>query len=300
MDASVPRPESTTQAWSPPLPEASGFEHRLVQTPGLRTHVASNGHGDPVVLLHGFPQYWWEWREVAPKIAAQGYRVVCPDLRSWGWSQADDPRMHRETLVEDLVAILDALGLQRVHLVGHDLGAVVASQFAYRYPQRVRSLVLLSVPPSFMTFSPALLPAFKHMPGMLMHRGGGSVEQLFGPTYVAKPMSAETIDGYLRVSARPGYDRAVRRLYRGAIVPEVMHLAKGDYKRTKLEPPTLAVFGRRDGPFKEETVVRICRGHERYADHFEYAFVDDAAHFMVDDAPDAVSRLIGDWIAKAT
>lgn len=213
-------------------------------------------------------------------------RILCSYLNS------------SETLLNDLVAVLDALGLKRIHLVGHDLGAVVASQFAYRYPQRVRSLVLLSVPPSFMTFSPALLPAFKHMPGMLAHRDGASMASLFGPTYAAKPMSAETVDGYLRVQARPGYDRAVRRLYRGTIIPEVIHLARGDYKRVRLQPPTLAVFGRRDGPFKEKTVERICRGRERYAHRFEYAFVDDAAHFMVDDAPDAVSRRIEEWITK--
>src|SRR5581483_9981806 len=77
-----------TAAWSPPLPEASDFDHLVVETPGLRTHVAAIGEGEPVVLLHGFPQHWWQWRAVAPVIAASGYRVICPDLRGAGWTVA--------------------------------------------------------------------------------------------------------------------------------------------------------------------------------------------------------------------
>ncbi|WP_217428598.1 alpha/beta fold hydrolase [Microlunatus speluncae] len=70
-----------TSSWSPPLPEASGFDHDVIETPGLRTHVAAIGAGEPVVLLHGFPEHWWQWHAVAPVIAAAGYRAICPDLR---------------------------------------------------------------------------------------------------------------------------------------------------------------------------------------------------------------------------
>ena len=78
-----PRPSPDTRsvdasAWSPPLPEAPGFDHLVVETPGLATHVAAIGEGEPVVLLHGFPQHWWQWRAVAPVIAARGYRVLLP------------------------------------------------------------------------------------------------------------------------------------------------------------------------------------------------------------------------------
>lgn len=83
MTASEPHVTRSTDAsaWSPPWPEAPGFAHLVVETPGLRSHVATIGEGEPVVLLHGFPQHWWQWRVVAPVIAAGGYRVICPDLR---------------------------------------------------------------------------------------------------------------------------------------------------------------------------------------------------------------------------
>ncbi|WP_309129557.1 alpha/beta hydrolase [Microbacterium sp.] len=284
--------------WSPRLPDAAGFSHVVVDTRGLRSHVAMIGDGEPVLMLHGFPQHWWEWRRVAPAIASRGYRVICPDLRGSGWTDAADRGIGRTTMAEDLRAVLDALGVERAHVVSHDLGAVVAGQLAYTHPDRVRTAVMLAVPPGFMTFSPKLLPAFKHMPPLLTHRDGRSLDWLFGSDYAAQPMPADVVDGYLRVTVRPGFDAAVRELYRGMIIPEVMRLATGHYKRRRLRPPTLAVFGRLDGPFTEPTVRRICRGHERYADRFELAFVDGAAHFVVDDAPEEVAELALDWFGR--
>src|SRR6478736_9019306 len=93
--------------WSPPMPEAPGFEHLVVETTGLRSHVATLGAGEPVVLLHGFPEHWWMWREVAPRLADAGYRAVCPDLRGTGWTEAIDSRIGPETYLDDLIALLD-------------------------------------------------------------------------------------------------------------------------------------------------------------------------------------------------
>ena len=92
------------------------------------------GEGEPVVLLHGFPEHWWQWRVVAPAIAARGYRVDRPDLRGAGWTVADDPRVDRESRLRDLLAVLDALHVERAHLVSHDMGAVTAMQLTYDHP----------------------------------------------------------------------------------------------------------------------------------------------------------------------
>ena len=121
--------------WAPPLPDAPRFQHLLVETPGLRTHVAVIGDGEPVVLLHGFPQHWWQWHAVAPRIAAAGHRVICPDLRGAGWTSADSPRVRRQTRLLDLLALLDALQVERAHLISHDMGAITALQLSYRHPE---------------------------------------------------------------------------------------------------------------------------------------------------------------------
>jgi pimeloyl-ACP methyl ester carboxylesterase len=287
------------QTWSPPLPDAPGFEHRMVETSGLRSHLATIGDGEPVVLLHGFPQHWWQWHAIAPAIAAHGYRVICPDLRGAGWTTADDPRIERETRLHDLVALLDGLGIDRAHIVCHDMGAITGMQLAYAHPERVSTVLQLSVPPGFMAFTPKLMPAFKHMPALIMYRADRSLRWLFSAEYAAQPMTDETIDAYLDVQERHEIADAVRPLYRGMVIPEAMRLMRGTYKRMRLRPPTLAAFGRRDGPFTEPTVRRICRDHERYADRFDLAFVDGAAHFITDDAPDAVAALALDWFERA-
>lgn len=286
-------------AWSPPLPEASGFDHLVVETPGLRTHVAAIGEGEPVVLLHGFPQHWWQWHAIAPVIAARGYRVICPDLRGAGWTVADDPRIERETRLRDLLALFDVLQIERAHLVSHDMGAITAMQLTYDHPERVRTAVEFSVPPGFMTFSPKVAPGFRHLPRFIWHRPGASLRGVFSEAYVAHPMSDASAEAHLAPMRRPEIDGAVRTLTRGMILPEAMRLSRGVYRRRRLTVPTLFVFGRRDRPWTEENMARICRNPERYADRVEFAYVDDAAHFITDDAPAAVADLALHWFERA-
>jgi pimeloyl-ACP methyl ester carboxylesterase len=299
----TPEPRITrsvdASAWYPPLPEASGFQHLVIETPGLRTHVATIGEGEPVVLLHGFPQHWWQWHAIAPVIAASGYRVICPDLRGAGWTVADDPRIERETRLRDLLALFDVLHIDRAHLVAHDMGVITAMQLAYDHAERVRTAVQLSVPPGFLKFSPRLLPAFRHLPQFVWHRPGASLRGIFSEEYAARPISEAAVQAHLAPMRRPDIDGAVRPLYRGMVLPEGARMMRGVYRRQRLPVPTLVVFGRRDRPFTEELMARTCRDPERYADRVEFTYVDDAAHFITDDAPAAVTDLTIDWFQRA-
>jgi pimeloyl-ACP methyl ester carboxylesterase len=285
--------------WSPPLPDAPGFDHLVVETPGLRTHLAAIGEGDPVMLLHGFPQHWWQWRAVAPVIAAGGYRVLCPDLRGAGWTVADDPRVERETRLRDLLALFDTLGIERAHLVSHDMGVLTAFQLSYDHPERVRTAVQLSVPPAFMTFSPKVLPGFRHLPQFIWYRPGNSLRGVFSAAYVARPLPEAAVESHLAPMRRPDIQGAVRPLTRGMVLPEAVRMARGTYRRRRLTVPTLVVFGRRDRPWTEDVMNQTCRDPQRYADHVEFAYVDDAAHFITDDAPTQVADLALDWFARA-
>ncbi len=299
----TPEPRITrfvdASAWSPPLPETPGFEHLVVATPGLRTHVAAIGEGEPVLLLHGFPEHWWQWRAVAPAIAGAGYRVLCPDLRGAGWTVADDPLIERLTRLRDLLALFDVLQIERAHVLSHDMGAITAMQLTYHHPERVRTAVQLSVPPGFMTLSPQVLPGFRHLPRFIWHRPGTSLRGIFSEAYVAHPMSEATTEAHLAPMRRPDIDGAVRPLTRGMILPEAMRLSRGVYRHQRLTVPTLFVFGRRDRPWTEKNIGRICRKPEHYADHVEFAYIDDAAHFITDDAPTAVADLATDWFERA-
>jgi pimeloyl-ACP methyl ester carboxylesterase len=122
--------------------------HRMVDLRRVRLHYVEAGAGPLVVLLHGFPQHWIAWGYQIPALVEAGYRIVAPDLR--GYNLSDRPRRVREyrsaSLVSDVVELLDALGSDRVRMVGHDWGGMVAWWLAMDHPERVERLVVLNAP----------------------------------------------------------------------------------------------------------------------------------------------------------
>lgn len=121
-----------------------------VQVAGLAFDVRDLGPqgGEVVLALHGFPQTSWSWRHVWPALTAAGYRVVAPDQRgcSPGARPAGAGQYAMAAVVSDALGLLDRLGAERAHLLGHDWGAAVAWQIAARHPERVRTLTAVSVP----------------------------------------------------------------------------------------------------------------------------------------------------------
>jgi pimeloyl-ACP methyl ester carboxylesterase len=125
-----------------------GITHRTIETNGIQMHVAEQGEGPLVVLLHGFPESWYSWRHQLPALAAAGYHAVAPDQRGYGQSTipesvADYTQIH---LAGDVIGLLDALDADQAVIVGHDWGALVAWNSALFRPDRVRGVVGLSVP----------------------------------------------------------------------------------------------------------------------------------------------------------
>ncbi|MER7752542.1 alpha/beta hydrolase [Kitasatospora sp. NPDC097643] len=129
--------------------EYGAVRHSEVEVNGVRLHVAEQGEGPLVLLLHGFPESWYSWRHQFAPLAAAGYRVVAPDQRGYARSEQPDgvdayTLLH---LVGDATALIDALGAERAVVVGHDWGAVVAWATAALRPDKVRGVAGLSVPP---------------------------------------------------------------------------------------------------------------------------------------------------------
>ena len=123
------------------------IEHKTVRTNGINMHVASIGSGPVVLFLHGFPELWYTWRHQLLSLSAAGYRAIAPDLRGYGDTDAPPDASSYSALhiVADLVGLLDALGIERVFLVGHDWGASIAWHFCLLRPDRVKALVNMSV-----------------------------------------------------------------------------------------------------------------------------------------------------------
>ena len=135
-----------------------GFERERIEVGSVRLNVVHGGSGDAVLLLHGYPQTHVLWHKVAPRLAGQ-YRVVAPDLRGYGDSdkpeaQADEHAVYcKRTLANDVVALMDRLGIERWHVVGHDRGARVAHRMALDHPDAVTRAVFIDIVPTYYLYT---------------------------------------------------------------------------------------------------------------------------------------------------
>src|SRR5687767_14878162 len=121
------------------------WAHRSISANGIGLHVAEAGQGPLVLLLHGFPQFWWTWRSQLVALAAAGFRVVAPDLRGYGASDKPPRGYDLPTLSADVAALVKALGEQDAVVVGHDWGGLLGWTMAALHPRSVRRLVVLSM-----------------------------------------------------------------------------------------------------------------------------------------------------------
>ncbi|MGW0549705.1 alpha/beta fold hydrolase [Streptomyces altiplanensis] len=161
---------------------AAEITHRLVPSPGGRIHLAEQGAGPLVLLVHGFPESWYSWRHQLPALAAAGYRAVAVDVRGYGRSSrpAATDAYRMLDLVEDNVAVVHALGEESATVVGHDWGATIAANSALLRPEVFRAVGLLSVP-----YTPRGGPR----PSEVFARMGGDEE--FYVSYFQEPGRAE-------------------------------------------------------------------------------------------------------------
>jgi pimeloyl-ACP methyl ester carboxylesterase len=277
------------------LPQVEGVTHRIVPANGLNFHVAEAGEGDPLVMLHGWPQHWYMWRGVIPRLA-ENYRVICPDLRGFGWSDAPPRGYEKESLAADMLALLDALKLDRVRLVGHDWGGFVGFLMCLFQPQRVERYLALCIVHPWVELRPRRLnavwrtayqwvlaspvgPALLRTQPELVERalwGAGRDEQTWTP---------EELRAFSSVLREPARARASQQLYRTFLAKEALPLATGRYKSYRLEIPTRLVLARHDPAIG----VGMAAGYEPYADDMDVRIIDDAGHFIVDEHPELVA-----------
>lgn len=126
----------------------SEIQHRTVRTNGIDIHVAEKGDGPPVILVHGFPELWFSYRDQIPALADSGFRAIAPDMRGYGRTEAPPDIVDYDIfkLTGDVIGLLDDLGEQQAVFVGHDWGAIVVWNLALFAPERVKAVVGLSVP----------------------------------------------------------------------------------------------------------------------------------------------------------
>jgi pimeloyl-ACP methyl ester carboxylesterase len=277
------------------MPSLGGVRHRFVDLPGLRMHIAEAGDGDPVLFLHGFPEHWWEWRHLIPAFA-KSFRVICPDLRGAGWTDAPRNGYKAEQLVADVVSLLDELGLDSARIVAHDWGALVGFLVCLDHPERVEQYVSLAIPHPFVRFSPRLLAVSARLwfqfaiatpviGPALLSRGSQPMARYLLDHYTSDPgvWTEQDRDLFVSPFKEPARARAGSALYRDFIVPLFPRVIRGAYRR-RLRTPTLVLFGSEDPNMWPE----LLGGYEGLADDLSLECVDGASHFIADERPDVV------------
>lgn len=256
--------------------------------------------GTPVVLLHGFPQFNDSWIPVMEQLSAQGYRCVAPNQR--GYSPGARPPRRRdylaEELVADVVALIDALGVRNVHLVGHDWGATVAWATAALAPERLSTVTTLSVPHPAAFFA-ALATSrqffaswyvyffqLPRVPEWLLGRKNGKgltalIEGYAGQTHQAAERDISRLMGSGAFTTALNWYRAAFR-------------NKPKLINSRIDVPTMHVWSDGDKALLE----KAARNTGKYVDaEYRFEVVHGATHWMPDQCPDTVADLLLDWFA---
>lgn len=281
--------------------------HRFLSANQLNLHMATAGpeSGELVILLHGFPEFWYGWRHQIPFLAEAGYRVWAPDQR--GYNISDKPIGVRAYalghLASDVVALLDRAEVARAHVVGHDWGAAVGWHVASNYPERVQSLVAINVPHP-MVMRHHLLHDWRQ----LLRSWYMFLFQL--PVIPEKLLSLrryqDLIQGLVRSARADTWTREDLALYREAWAqPWAMHAMINWYRAAlacpvhypeslHLEMPVLVLWGMQDqflGAEMGQESAALCQGGV-------WKPIPQATHWVHHEEPALVNAAVGEWLAN--
>ncbi|MBJ7348073.1 MAG: alpha/beta hydrolase [Thermoleophilaceae bacterium] len=297
---------ATAPQFDPPLPHVEGVTHRFVDAGGLRMHVAEAGAGDPVVLLHGFPQHWYMWRHVIP-VLAQQYHVIVPDLRGFGWTEAT-PKMadyDKRNMAQDIISLLDAMEItQPVKLVGHDWGGWCGFIISMTAPERVERYLACNIPPPWSDPSPQAVVSLLKLwyqvvfatPGLSRFVLAGGGRTMAEKAFSRRPKGADPLGpefaAFLDQFQQPARARAAMLLYRRMLTREVPSLIVNKYVSGRLTVPTRILFGVDDFAISQK---QITSDHSKHADDITVELVENCGHFIVDEQPQLVAERALAW-----
>jgi len=280
-----------------------GVSHHYAEIGDVLMHHVEAGEGFPVLLLHGWPQSWHEWRHVIPNLAAR-YRVIAPDLRGLGDTSRPAGGYDKRTVAADLWGLMhDHLGLAAFHLVGHDWGGPTAYALAAAHPEAVRKLAILDVVipgdavDGFSQGGRRWHHAFHMTPDLpeaLTQGRERAYLEWFYRHFAYRPdaIGEAGIAEYLRTYTQPGAMRAGFAYYRA--LPQDIADNRARIAEGKLEMPVLAMGGAKAFGRGAE----VSQSLRRVASHVEEEIVPDCGHFIPEEQPELLAerllRFLGD------
>jgi epoxide hydrolase 4 len=278
------------------------WQHGELTTNGIQMHYVTQGTGPLVVLLHGFPEFWYSWRHQIPAIAEQGYRVVAPDLR--GYNDTEKPKRGYDipTLLRDIAGLIHGLGEESAIVVGHDWGGVLAWQFAIDYPQMTEKLIILNAP-----HPGAMQRELRHFSQLRKSWYIFAFQLPWLPEYVLTKNNANEIGRMLRGAAlqKEAFPREETAKYQAAMSkPGSAHAALTYYRkvfrsmfsfsgssrshRYEVEAPTLLIWGEQDIALG----IGLTEGLDPWVPHLRIKRIPDSGHWVQQEQPEKVNEYI--------
>jgi pimeloyl-ACP methyl ester carboxylesterase len=279
------------------------FTSRLVELNGLRLHAVTGGDGPPLLLVGGWPQTWYAWREVMPALARE-HTVVAVDSRGAGLSDKPDTGYDAGTLAADLVALMAALGHDRFDVVGHDIGMWTGYALAADHPDRVGRLAVVDaiipgVTPTPSFFSPAAVTqrlwhfGFNQLTDLNEQLVRGRERLFFGYQFAQKAATPDAIPAYAvdayvdAIVAHPHGLRASFAYYRALDETIAQNEQR---KKTRLTLPVLAVGGARYSGAAPAATMRLV------ADDVTEVIIDNSGHYVAEEQPAQFTKTLKDFL----
>lgn len=282
------------------------WTHDYITTNGVKLHYVTQGEGPLMLMLHGFPEFWYSWRKQIP-VFAQNYKVVALDLR--GYSDSDKPTDQSAYVmaefVRDIQGVIRGLGYDKCVLVGHDWGGAIAWTFAHDHPEMVDRLIALNIPhPAKFAqglWNPAQLLRSSYifffqlpwLPELAIEANNYQlVETAFTGMAVNKAaFSPSDLQMYKQAAAKPGALTAMLNYYRNVF-------QQGFFNKAwmTLDVPTLLIWGEQDTALG----VELTHGTEQYVRDLQIQYIPNCSHWVQQECPDQVNRYMQEFLALAS
>lgn len=279
------------------------LQHDRIVSNGVQLHYVSQGEGPLMLMLHGFPEFWYSWRHQIPEFA-KDYKVVAIDLR--GYNESDKPNdvsaYRINELVEDVKGVIQGLGYERCVLVGHDWGGAIAWNVAYTYPEFIDRLIVMNFPHPAKFKEGLLTPQqllrswyifFFQLPWLpewfLQAANYRRIANVFKKTVVDKnTFTSVDLDAYKTSAARPGALTAMlnyyRNLFRGDVIKQTW---------SKLDIPTLLIWGENDIALG----IELTYGTEKYVEHLTIRYIPKCSHWVQQEQPQRVNQYMREFLS---
>lgn len=272
---------------------------------GIRLHYVEAGSGPLVILLHGFPEFWYSWRHQIGPLAEAGYHVVAPDMR--GYDLSDRPQSWRSydagLIAEDIAGLIHSFGEEQAYVVGHDWGAAIAYTLAMSHPEVVRRLAILNVPhPARMAEGFRTLKQLRkswymfffqipRLPEYMFSREDFSFAKRSLRSDAKDAFADEDLERYVEAWSQPGALTGMINYYRAALRRTP---SKALARMRPIPASTLVIWGMRDRHLGSELAVPA----PEWVPDVRFEPIPDATHWVQHDAPQRVNELLLEFFGE--